>query len=64
MSKPASEILNAIEADATTTTLSVYSYETDTPSVCHAVLAVPAVLDAALHAIADADGVFVPDVVN
>ena len=37
VSKPASAILNATEADATTTTLSVYSYETDTPSVCPAV---------------------------
>ena len=38
VSKPASAILNATEADATTTTLSVYSYETDTPSVCPAMM--------------------------
>jgi len=37
LSKPASPIFQAIEAEATTTTLSLYSYETDTPSVCPAV---------------------------
>ena len=34
VSKLASPILNMIEADATTTTASVYSYDTDIPSVC------------------------------
>ena len=41
LSKLASPIFQAIEAEATTTTLSLYSYETDTPSVCPPVLKLP-----------------------
>ena len=41
LSKLASPICQTIEADATTTLPSLYSYETDTPSVCEDVCNVP-----------------------